>query len=62
MTLLDQAPAREWAPAWEWAGERPALGRMPLEPQAAARVRALRRARRNAQVRAIRVRRILLTR
>jgi len=33
-----------------------------LDPHAAARVRALRRARRNAQVRAIRVRRILLTR
>jgi hypothetical protein len=52
VTLLDQTPVHERAD-----DRRPLL-----EPQAAARVRALRRARRNAQVRAIRVRRILLTR
>ncbi|MBA9007520.1 hypothetical protein HNR21_006402 [Actinomadura cellulosilytica] len=44
------------------AMERAIEDRNRLEPHAAARVRALRRARRNAQVRAIRVRRILLTR
>ncbi|REE98763.1 hypothetical protein [Thermomonospora umbrina] len=59
MTLFNEMTAGE---SYRSVQEAAAVRSWQLEPQAAARVRVLRRARRDAEVRAIRVRRILLTR